>query len=197
MQADYYALLGVAPDADLETIKAAYCKKAGESHPDRGGSHRRMLLLNEAWDTLSDPDRRRRYDESHAKAQVKKQSKEDSSQKAGASTAEKPSARKSRLAEDFARAPFNDGVLDEIGCPETGSSISGQVFVFVGVASVGMVFGYLGILHPGFTLGFAFEVFGAVALGLLGARVGALAHMTIGRWMGIGGHEEADDSVAG
>jgi hypothetical protein len=48
------------------------------------------------------------------------------------------------------------------------------------------------MLHPGFTPAFAFELFCAVSLGLLGARVGALAHITIGRWMGGGGHEVAD-----
>jgi len=193
MAADYYALLGVEPGADVETIKAAYCKMAQESHPDRGGSHQRMLLLNEAWDTLSDPQRRSRYDETRTKAQARKRRKTSSSQKAGASTARKRSARKSRLAEDFARAQFNDGVSDEIGCPEAGNSISGQVFVLVGVASVGVVFGCLDMLHPGFTPVFAFEVFCAVSLGLLGARVGALAHMAIGRWIG-GGGDVADNS---
>jgi curved DNA-binding protein CbpA len=58
-----YELLEVAHDADLETIEKAYRRAAQRAHPDReGGSTERMQALNEAWEILKDPERRRRFD---------------------------------------------------------------------------------------------------------------------------------------
>jgi curved DNA-binding protein CbpA len=59
---DLYAVLGVPHDADLATIKAAYRSLARINHPDLGGDQRVMVRLNEAWQTLRDPDRRATYD---------------------------------------------------------------------------------------------------------------------------------------
>ena len=60
---DYYKLLGVAPNATLADIKAAFRRKAMAAHPDRGGSHEEMTRLNEAWEVLSDAGLRAAYDE--------------------------------------------------------------------------------------------------------------------------------------
>ncbi len=61
---DYYALLGVRPDADDEAIRQAYRRLAWEYHPDRAGaeSAAKMSQLNVAYQTLSDPERRALYD---------------------------------------------------------------------------------------------------------------------------------------
>ncbi len=59
---NYYAILDVPPTASLEEIRQSYRQKAFAAHPDRGGSHRLMLRLNEAWDVLGNPDKRRAYD---------------------------------------------------------------------------------------------------------------------------------------
>ena len=61
---DFYAALGLPPDADDTTIRLAYRRLARRYHPDIAGeeSLRRMQLLNEAYQTLSDPERRRVYD---------------------------------------------------------------------------------------------------------------------------------------
>jgi hypothetical protein len=65
-QLDYYALLGVEPDATLAQIKKAYRKLARLHHPDRNpgdpGAAARFRNLTEAYDTLSDPTRREAYD---------------------------------------------------------------------------------------------------------------------------------------
>jgi hypothetical protein len=50
--ADARATLGVGPDADAEAIRAAHRRLAGLEHPDRGGSHVRMVALNAARDRL-------------------------------------------------------------------------------------------------------------------------------------------------
>lgn len=60
---DYYEVLGVEPSADLKKIRQAYRKQASVCHPDHGGSHARMVLINEAWSILSNPEIRARYDE--------------------------------------------------------------------------------------------------------------------------------------
>lgn len=64
---DYYAALGVAPDADEKTIKQAYRKLARENHPDVNPGDKqaeeRFKEISEAYQALSDPERRRKYDE--------------------------------------------------------------------------------------------------------------------------------------
>lgn len=62
MERDCYAVLGVEPDADLETIRRAILAEVRRAHPDRGGSHEQMVLVNEAWEILSNPEMRRTYD---------------------------------------------------------------------------------------------------------------------------------------
>lgn len=61
-----YELLGVAPDADRDTIRAAYRRSARSHHPDATGGTGadRMAALNHAWSVLGDPQRRRDYDRS-------------------------------------------------------------------------------------------------------------------------------------
>jgi curved DNA-binding protein CbpA len=66
---DYYTLLGVAPEATTTEIKRAYRKLAKQYHPDVNNNPdaaERFREITEAYDTLTDPDRRRRYDRLHA-----------------------------------------------------------------------------------------------------------------------------------
>ena len=62
---DYYKILGVDRTADDKAIKAAYRKLARKHHPDvaKGkDSGDRFREINEAYEVLSDPEKRRRYD---------------------------------------------------------------------------------------------------------------------------------------
>jgi len=63
---DYYKTLGVARDADAAAIKKAYRKLARQYHPDVNkspGAEARFKEISEAYEVLSDTEKRRRYDE--------------------------------------------------------------------------------------------------------------------------------------
>lgn len=60
---DLYKDLGVDPDSTPEEIKAAYKKKAKTSHPDAGGDEEEFKKHNKAFMVLSDPDKRKHYDQ--------------------------------------------------------------------------------------------------------------------------------------
>lgn len=61
---NYYRILQVQPDAPVEIIRASYCTLMRElkNHPDLGGSTFEASLLNEAYETLSNPQNRAEYD---------------------------------------------------------------------------------------------------------------------------------------
>jgi molecular chaperone DnaJ len=63
---DYYEILGVSRDADGEALKRAFRKLALEYHPDRNPNNpeaeRRFKECSEAYEVLSDPQKRRSYD---------------------------------------------------------------------------------------------------------------------------------------
>src|SRR3989344_4725007 len=63
MPKDYYHVLGVARDASEEDIKKAYRKLAHQHHPDKtGGDEQKFKEINEAYQVLSNQDKRAQYD---------------------------------------------------------------------------------------------------------------------------------------
>lgn len=59
-----YEILGVAPGASTDAIKKAYRKLAKTHHPDGGKTDDGMFdAITKAYNVLSDPERRKRYDE--------------------------------------------------------------------------------------------------------------------------------------
>ena len=64
---DYYKLLGVERNASGDDIKKAFRKQALKYHPDRNQGNKqaeeKFKDLNEAYEVLSDPQKRSRYDQ--------------------------------------------------------------------------------------------------------------------------------------
>ena len=70
---DYYVVLGIAEDADDETIRSAFRALARRYHPDvgAGSSPVEFQRAREAYETLADPERRRRYDRQLRRARAR------------------------------------------------------------------------------------------------------------------------------
>jgi len=81
MAKDYYATLGIARDADTATIKKAYRKLAQKYHPDRNPGDKaaedKFKEITEAHAVLSDPEKRKQYDQFGADGFEQRFSQED------------------------------------------------------------------------------------------------------------------------
>lgn len=66
---DYYYILGITKGASLEEIKSAYRKLSQKFHPDKNDGDpffsERFKDINEAYETLSNPNKRRKYDSNY------------------------------------------------------------------------------------------------------------------------------------
>ncbi len=66
MKKDYYLVLGIERNATSEDVKKAFRRLAFEHHPDRNkgdGAEQRFKEINEAYQVLSDPQKRTTYDQ--------------------------------------------------------------------------------------------------------------------------------------
>jgi curved DNA-binding protein CbpA len=91
---DYYAVLGVASDANQELIRSAYLALAKRYHPDSatGASPKndeKFRSVSEAYEKLRDPNRRKQYDMRQARQE---QERKEARARAGYSQPYKPSA---------------------------------------------------------------------------------------------------------
>jgi len=64
---DYYKILGVSKNSSEEEIKKAYKKLALQYHPDKNPGNKeaeeKFKEINEAYEVLGDPEKRKKYDE--------------------------------------------------------------------------------------------------------------------------------------
>jgi uncharacterized RDD family membrane protein YckC len=67
---DYYALLGVDTDATVDDIRGAYRERKGDIDTTSAAGRASAAQLNKAWNVLSDPYQRGRYDEQRSVAVV-------------------------------------------------------------------------------------------------------------------------------
>ncbi len=69
MAKDFYDILGVSKTASEAELKKAYRKLAHQHHPDKGGQKEKFQEINEAYQVLSDKQKRAQYDQfGHASA---------------------------------------------------------------------------------------------------------------------------------
>ena len=63
---DRYNILNVSPDSELEEIRVEYKKLARDFHPDSGtkANNEKFFEIQNAWEILSDPDKRSDYNKS-------------------------------------------------------------------------------------------------------------------------------------
>ena len=75
---DYYNTLGVSPEADDKAIRTAFRQLARKVHPDVNPGNKdaeeKFKAINEAYQVLSDPEQRKKYDELRAQYQQWQQS---------------------------------------------------------------------------------------------------------------------------
>jgi len=191
MNLDYYAILGVPPEANIEALREAYRMRAFEYHPDCGGSHEQMALVNEAWAILSNPTTRRHYDSA-------RRNQNDFEAQRSAQEYVKTARQKAqeyprkwpdfevwldRLFRDFTEVKYGTihGSLST-PFPTAGRSLSGWLLLIAGG-----IFGlYLGA-HIIILIGSKRSIV-RLPVGLLstagGAWLGVLLHYLIGRYLG-------------
>jgi len=183
MLPDYYAVLGIDSRADLETIRQAYRRQAAASHPDHGGSHRQMVLVNEAWAILSSSEARARYDEARRPAPPPPITRAAADDVAAARRAAEQYPRDwghfeqwiESVAADVSRAEYGKGAnLYGFTWPTTKHSWSAQVCLTCG-AIVGASLWLVVLAIDGFR--------GNLAHALIPATVTACGGAWIGLWL--------------
>ena len=130
MQKNYYLILGITSDANLDEIKAAFRRRALELHPDQSGLESGPFLeVQEAYGVLSDPGRRRDYD---------RRGEAIARHRPWGPSAE-PLVRKRTPAEPFATRGFRDVSLTEsFSCHQVEVVISPEQAASGGTVSVGI-----------------------------------------------------------
>lgn len=112
---DFYAALGVAPDASPDDVSAAFRALAKQLHPDRSGEHSeggdRFVAVTAAYEVLGDPARRRDYDAIRARGFAAAAPRSDPSPRPMGSVPRPPAAPTTRWTPRRARAAIAGGVL--------------------------------------------------------------------------------------
>lgn len=131
---DYYKLVGVERNANVEAINAVYRARAVDWHLDPDCSTEEFLHLNAAWLVLSDKESRRRYDEwLTASVHNDGVAPKIAGRAAVFSQAVALLGRLWRaVVTDFAIASNPGGIRKWLECDIAGDSVSGWLFFFVG-----------------------------------------------------------------
>lgn len=185
---DYYQILGISRDALPADIKQAYRRHATVCHPDHGGSHEAMFLINEAYEVLRNAESRRKYDQ--WLTQQGNQSAELSSMVARARNAAGQYPRNwkdfeqwmNAIREDFSNAKYGETTYHGTKFVTVKNSVSGWVFIVVGIVAGGI----LGLILFAFVYSFLpvknalFLKVAIIGCAALGAYAGKWIHENIG-----------------
>lgn len=191
---DYYAILGIEPTAETDAIRRAYFRKAMQWHPDRGGAHEEMLRVTTAWAHLSDPEKRKTYDDARRRPadQAAQEAVARDAQESKRAAEQYPARSADlddwmdRLARDFTQAKYGTTAT---GIPTVEGSISGRllswigsgVAIVVGIALVLLLLEGVRTAFPKFWLGWIAPIAGKLVLALIAG--GAMAGIAIHQWI--------------
>jgi hypothetical protein len=143
---DYYAILGVTPQASAEEIKSGYRKRSLSAHPDAGGSHAAFLLVNQAYEFLRDKNVRAAYDAARQPAATPmvihhwQQAAQPAAKSAATVTEHFEHDLKGfdawldSLKKDFAAASYETKQEGRYNFPTVAGSKSGAAFIWLGRA---------------------------------------------------------------
>jgi curved DNA-binding protein CbpA len=143
---DYYAILGVTPQASAEEIKSGYRKRSLSAHPDAGGSHATFLIVNQAYEFLRDKNVRAAYDAARQPAATPmvihhwQQAAQPAAKSAATVTEHFEHDLKGfdawldSLKKDFAAASYGTKQEGRYNFPTVAGSKSGAAFIWLGRA---------------------------------------------------------------
>lgn len=118
---DYYELLEVSPNANLETIERVFRYFATKCHPDAGGDKQRFATLIRAFETLKDPAARAAYDARYQQRQQQAANLIDSASAAGHDTVDRHKLLclfYAKRRQDFKKPAMGMSSLEHMmGCP--------------------------------------------------------------------------------
>ena len=201
---DYYAILGASPSAEPDALRRAFRARVMQCHPDRGGTHAEMVRVNEAWQVLSDPESRQRYDE--ARKHVDDRAKQDAAsfdiRQAQHTAKNYPGTWKEferwfdSFAGDFTNARYGSRKiwLSEIDFPTVSRSYSGLAFVICGAILSLVLLVALGVILQTLKVPVQSIAPGALLFIAGGAWAGAKLHHWIGTTMSTSKRVPGDSS---
>lgn len=113
MPQDYYQTLNVTRESSPEEIKQAFIKLAKVYHPDKGGDEAKFKEINEAYQVLGSPEKKKHYD------------------KTGASFEEQGGFGKEKNWDDFMN--FANGQAVNMASQDTDFDFTGLQMIFAGI----------------------------------------------------------------
>lgn len=100
---DFFAVLGLGPDADEAAVRRAFRTRARDTHPDRGGDAAAFLRVNQAYEALRTPEGR-----ALAARAVREQRRRDPTARRGSDADPRPSSRREGSPAPTGRLPEHD-----------------------------------------------------------------------------------------
>lgn len=161
---DHYRTLGLTHTANTNEIRAAYRALAKQYHPDVSklpDAHERFVAITEAYEVLSDPRSRDRYDRTRESPSPKRASPQNEARYARATEARQRAAREH--AENFSRMRYEQ--FDQYAFDSVAGYLVPKVLGCFGIAIIALVlFLLLAFLHAQFDIPAPFLFLGLMVI---------------------------------